>query len=221
MSTVVPQITPNRQTQTRESSTSRIVGITAQISPNPDPIAQTFLVSDNPNGLLLSKIDVFFKTKSTTAPITLQIREVVNGYPGETILPYSSVTLSPKDINISADASSPTPFVFSSPVYLKNDVEYCFVLLPAGNDENYEMWVSELGQNQIGTTQRIDKQPYAGVLFVSGNNRTWNAIQSEDIKFTIYQCEFNTSDTGKLVLTNTPLITWCSMMLQISIWLTF
>lgn len=206
VSTVVPDITQARQVETRETTTSRVVGVELSTPPfNPDPIAQTFFVSDNPNGILLSKLDVFFKTKSTTSPITLQIREVVNGYPSETILPYSSVTLSPKDINVSENASAPTPFIFDAPVYLKNDTEYCFVLLPAGNDENYEVWVSELGQNQIGTTQRIDKQPYAGVLFVSGNNRTWNAIQSEDVKFTLYQCDFDPTDAGTIVLNNTPI----------------
>lgn len=241
ISTQVPNITFNRQVQTRDV-VSRVVGQTTTtleppldfapadddgIIPNlpplpfrsfgdiivgdpnvngegTDPIAQTFIVADNNNGILLSKVDVFFKTKSLSSPITLEIREVVNGYPGETILPYSSVTLHPKDVNVSDTATAPTPFVFSSPVYLKNDTEYCFVLLPAGNDENYEVWVSELGENQIGTTQRIDKQPYSGVLFVSGNNRTWNAIQSEDMKFTMYRCEFDVDDVGVLTLTNKP-----------------
>jgi hypothetical protein len=206
ISSVVPQITAARQLETRETTTARITETTTEdFLFNVDPIAQTFYVSDNNNGILLSKIDVFFKTKSTTAAITLQIREVVNGYPAETILPFSSVTLLPKDINISETADAPTPFVFDSPVYLKNDTEYCFVMLPAGDDQNYEVWVSELGQNQIGTTQRIDKQPYSGVLFVSGNNRTWNAIQSEDIKFTMYRCEFNPATTGTLLMRNTPI----------------
>jgi transcription antitermination factor NusG len=79
------------------------------------------------------------------------------------------------------------------------------VLLPAGNDENYEVWVSELGENEIGTTNRIDKQPASGVLFVSGNNRTWNAIQTEDIKYSIYRAEFNDALTGQVVITNTPM----------------
>ena len=89
-------------------------------------------------------------------------------------------------------------------MYLKNDTEYCFVLLPAGNDANYEVWVSELGENQIGTTQRIDKQPYSGVLFVSANNRTWTPLQNEDVKFTLYQGEFSTALTGQLTVENVP-----------------
>lgn len=200
ISTQVPEVTVNRQTETRDVVVTRTVTLPTVTSP--DPIAQTFFVANNPGGIMLSKIDVYFKTKSTTAGITLQIREVVNGYPGSTIVPYGTATLAPASVSVSDDASVATTFTFASPVYLQNDTEYCFVLLPAGNDENYEVWVSELGQNQIGTTERIDKQPYAGVLFVSANNRTWTAIQSEDITFTLYQCQFDTSTAGVIEFVN-------------------
>jgi hypothetical protein len=208
ISTQVPQITQTRQSQTQDIVISRI---TERTTPTPevtqprDPIAQTFYVTDNINGIVLTKLDLFFQQKSTTAPLTLELREVSNGYPSEIVVPYSTVTLLPKDINVSDDGSKPTEFKFSEPVYLKNDTEYCFVLLPAGNDENYEVWVSELGENEIGTTNRIDKQPASGVLFVSGNNRTWNAIQTEDIKYSIYRAEFNDALTGQVVITNTPM----------------
>ena len=161
ISTQVPQITQTRQTQTQDVTISRIVnttvttigGVAAEPAPPRDPIAQTFFVGNNTNGILMTKMDVYFQSKSSTSPITLEIREVSNGYPAESVVPFSSVTLHPKDVNISSDATAPTEFKFASPVYLKNDTEYCFVLLPAGNDANYEVWVSELGENQIGTTQ--------------------------------------------------------------------
>ena len=210
ISTQVPQITQTRQTQTQDVAISRIVnttvttigGVAAEPAPPRDPIAQTFFVGNNTNGVLMTKMDVYFQSKSSTSPITLEIREVSNGYPAESVVPFSSVTLHPKDVNISSDATAPTEFKFASPVYLKNDTEYCFVLLPAGNDANYEVWVSELGENQIGTTQRIDKQPYSGVLFVSANNRTWTPLQNEDVKFTLYQGEFSTALTGQLTVEN-------------------
>jgi len=204
LSTQVPVVNVSRQTETRE------VVIDRQITNNTrpillagiDPLAQTFFVSGSPNGVLLTKIETYFRTKSTTSPITLELREVVNGYPSATILPYSQVTLQPNDVNTSEDASAVTVFNFGAPVYLKNDTEYCFVLLPAGNDDGYNVWVSELGRNQIGTTERIDKQPNAGVLFVSANNRTWTAIQSEDIKFTAHVANFQGSSSGVLRLKN-------------------
>ena len=167
-----------------------------------DPIAQTFIIENSPYGLFLSKLELFFRTKSSTLPITIQIREVVNGFPGVKILPFGSVTLNASEVNVSEDASAPTLFTFPSPVYLQPEVEYCFVILPAGNNPDYNIWVSELGENQLGTTNRVSEQPYVGLLFLSANNRTWTPVQTEDIKFNLYQANFATSTTGSIVLDN-------------------
>lgn len=172
-----------------------------------DPIAETFLVEGMPFGAFITKIDLYFQSKSSTLPITVQIREVVNGYPGNTIVPFGTATLYPADINVSQDASQATPFIFQSPVFLQNNVEYCFVVLPAGNNPDYNLWVSELGENSVGTVpvQRISQQPFSGVLFVSANNSTWTAIQAEDIKFTLYRADFSVNTTGSLYLKNAPI----------------
>jgi hypothetical protein len=166
-----------------------------------DPIAQTFFI-DQPGGLFLSKLDVYFRTKSTSLPITLQVREVVNGFPGQKIIPGGEVILFPADINLSTDATAATPFYFKNPVYLSHGVEYCFALLPAGNNPDYEVFVSELGQNKIGTTERVSEQPYVGILFTSANNRTWTARQEEDIKFSLYKADFEVNTAGTASFTN-------------------
>jgi hypothetical protein len=72
--------------------------------------------------------------------------------------------------------------------------------LPAGNDPNYEIWVSELGENQLNTTTRISEQPNTGVLFTSANNRTWSAFQAEDIKFLLNRANFEVGTTGNVIL---------------------
>ena len=169
---------------------------------NLDPIAQTFYVEGMPFGCYVINLDVFFRTKSSTAPITLQLREVINGYPGNKVIPFGEVTLNPGDIEVSEDASIATTFTFPSPVYLQNNTEYCFVLLPAGNDPNYNIWVSELGQNQLGTQNRISEQPNVGMLFTSANNRSWTAWQGEDIKFRILRADFAINTTGNALLKN-------------------
>jgi len=168
---------------------------------DPDPIAQTFIVSAVPFGCYVTSIDTYFKKKSLTNPITLQLREVVNGYPGNRVIPFGEVTLLPSQVNIDAEnGEASTKFTFPSPVYLQNNTEYCFVLLPAGNDPNYEIWVSELGENQLNTTTRISEQPNVGVLFTSANNRTWTAWQSEDIKFSLQRANFEIGTTGTVAL---------------------
>jgi hypothetical protein len=167
-----------------------------------DPIAQTFYVEGMPFGCYVTNLDIYFKTKSTSAPITLQLREVVNGYPGNRVIPFGEVTLNPGDVEVSETAATATTFTFPSPVYLQNNTEYCFVLLPAGNNPDYNIWVSELGENELGTENRISEQPHVGVLFTSANDRSWTAQQAEDIKFTLRRANFAINTVGSLVMKN-------------------
>jgi hypothetical protein len=160
-----------------------------------DPMAQTFIVEGETHGAFITKLDLYFRTKSATKAFTVQIREVVNGYPGDKILPFSTKTLPSSSINTSETASVATTFTFESPVFLKNNTEYSLVLLPENNDPDYQVWVSELGQRKIGSSETITQQPYVGVLFVPNNNTIWSALETEDLKFTLYKGEFTTADT--------------------------
>ena len=163
-----------------------------------DPLAQSFFVEGMPFGTFVTGLDVYFRTKGT-APITLQLREMINGFPTEKVLPFGEVTKTADEVATSTEDAdgvvtfSDTNFTFPSPVYLQNNTEYCFVLLPAGNDPGYNAWVSEIGENEVGTEKRISEQPNVGMLFTSANNRTWSEKQAEDIKFTLYRAIFDTS----------------------------
>ena len=167
-----------------------------------DPIAQTFYVEGMPFGCYVTNLDIYFRTKSSSAPITLQLREVVNGYPGNRVIPFGEITLNPSSVLVSENAATATTFTFPSPVYLQNNTEYCFVLLPAGNNPDYNIWVSELGENELGSENRISEQPHVGVLFTSANNRSWTAHQAEDIKFTLRRANFEINTVGSLVMKN-------------------
>jgi len=204
---VQQQVSDNRTiTQTSE----RVVSDTGWY----DPLAQTFLV-DSPGGAFLSKVDIFFASKDSKLPVSLEIREVVNGYPGKRILPFSKTTLKPSQVNISssrvelADGSTeysydtPTTFTFRSPVYVEHNQEYALVLVSDSN--NYKVWVSQLGDTIPGTTRTISEQPYAGVLFKSQNGSTWTADQSRDMKFVIYRCKFDTNTVANVEFINTTL----------------
>ena len=173
-----------------------------------DPIAQTFTIS-NREGVFVPKIDIYFKTKSATNGIEIQLREVINGYPGNKVVPYGQKVITPSEVNISSTDGSgnvtfnATTFTFDTPCYLKPNSEYCLVLLPQGNDPDYNVWVAELGSNKVGTTQRIVLDDInLGVLFTSSNNRTWNAYQAEDMMFEIHRCSFSTSNEGRVILKN-------------------
>ena len=165
-----------------------------------DPLAQSFIVEEE-GGVFLSGVDIFFNTKDGNIPISMQIRTMENGYPTKTILPFSDVTITPDQIEISESAAVPTRFTFKAPVYIKSSVEYCFVLLSDSNE--YQVWISRMGDVDVSGTRTISEQPYAGVLFKSQNASTWTADQYEDLKFTIYRANF-TQTSGTVALNNTP-----------------
>ena len=163
-----------------------------------DPLAQTFIVNEE-GGCFITKIDLYVQAKDENLPLRVEIREVVNGYPGPRVLPFGRKVLEPADINISDDASVATTFTFDSPIYLSQGVEYCFVTLT--DSLFYKVWISEMGQLDVGGSRLVSEQPHLGVLFKSQNNRTWNAIQAEDMKFTLYRAEFSPT-SGQVSLTN-------------------
>src|SRR6056300_152833 len=168
-----------------------------------DPLAQTFLIDDE-GGVFLTSIDIFFSTKDSAIPVTVQVRDVVNGYPGQKILPFSEVTLNPGDVNTSTDGTVATKFTFSSPVYIQNNIEYCFVVM--ANSQDYNAYVARIGETSLDSNRTISTQPYAGVLFKSQNGMTWSAEQNEDMKFKLRRAEFS-QVTGTVTLTNDTLST--------------
>jgi len=121
-----------------------------------DPLAQSFLV-DRKGGVFLSSIDLFFKTKDKSMPVSVHIRNMVNGYPGQIVVPFSTKTLEPADINISEDGSTSTTFTFESPVFLDTGNEYCFVVY--SNSNEYECFISRMGEPDLVTGETISGQP--------------------------------------------------------------
>jgi len=170
-----------------------------------DPLAQTFLVDDK-GGVFVTSLDLYFQSKPDTGdsqvPVTLQIREVKNGYPSTNILPFSEVSINPSAVTTSTDASVATTFTFPSPVYIQENTEYAFVLL--ANSTEYNVYVSRVGQTNLGSDRTISQQPYAGVLFKSQNGSTWTAEQNEDVKFKMKRAEFE-NVTGNVTFTNDTL----------------
>lgn len=187
-----------RQTDTVTDTADRVIGDTGWY----DPLAQTFLI-DVKNGCFLTKVDIFFQSKDSNLPVTLEIRNTVNGYPGTRTLPFSKVTLNPEDVILSEDATQATTFTFKSPVYVEENGEYCIVLYT--DSINYKVWISELGKNALGTDRRISQQPYAGVLFKSQNASTWTADQLQDLKFKLYRAQFDITQPAKFSVVNETL----------------
>lgn len=104
----------------------------------------------------------------------------------------------------SDDATAPTKFRFDAPVYLLSNQSYAFVV-KCPTSLNYTVWISKLGENVVGTSKRVSQQPNLGCIFRSSNNDIWTEDQTEDIKFNLRRCEFNSSKQANVALQNVPL----------------
>ena len=189
-----------------------------------DPLAQTFTVDarTHPNGVMTTSIRLLFRNKDAAIPVRVQLRPVVNGYPDSaTVIPYADVYMPADKITLATDAligaryantvsSNPltdstlyTEIRWNAPVYLSPGVDYAVVLI--ANSQKYEVYVSEVGKQLLGTNRVISQQPYLGSLFKSQNSSTWESIQAEDLCFQLLIAQFNTAVTANLELGVTTL----------------
>ena len=168
-----------------------------------DPLAESFYVYED-TGIFLTSVDIWFETKDPdNMPVTLQIRPLLAGVPSNVVIPFSEVTLTPDQVNLSVDGSIPTRFTFPSPVYLagpkqqsvrqspiasQTQAEYAIVLL--SNSPNYRVFITELGQNDIQSGVKVSSQPTLGSLFKSQNGTVWSPSQLEDLKYRINRADF-------------------------------
>lgn len=166
-----------------------------------DPLSQTFSINfnDGTDGVWLTKFDLYFKQKSSTTGVTVQIRETDNGYPSPVILEQKQ--LASADVNVSDDGQTATTVVLDTPVFIRNNKDYCIALLPDANSPDWLVWSSVPGQPDV-FDNRVDNGDFGiGVMFISSNDKVWTPIQNEDLKFTAYYAKFN-SDSGSVVLNN-------------------
>lgn len=167
-----------------------------------DPLAQSIMCEAS-GGMFLTSVDLYFKTKAASIPVSVEIRNMVNGYPGQVVLPFSEVVKNPADVNTSTDGSSATTFTFPSPVYIQENQEFCFVVI--SNSNEFEAFISRMGENDLTSGQVISGQPYAGSLFMSQNASTWTAEQTDDLKFNLKIASFDVTKTVDLRFDNDAL----------------
>ena len=157
----------------------------------------------NGDGRFITSIDIFFSQIDDTLPVIMEIRNTVNGYPGKKILPFGRIVKAAADVNVSSTAATATTFTFDSPVFVKENSEYCITLL--SHSEKFKVWISRMGENDVGDTRIISAQPHVGVLFKSSNNTAWQPSYLEDLKFTMKTAKFTTNTAGTLTLVNSAL----------------
>ena len=161
-----------------------------------DPLAQSFYVGENA-GAFITSCDLFFSAKDDMdVPVTCQIRTMENGHPSQKILPFSEVVLDPDEITTSSDGSIATNIPFKAPVYVEAGNEYCVTLL--SNSVKYQVFISRVGENDLVSDDFVATQPTLGSLFKSQNSFTWEPSQWEDLKYTLYRAEFESTGNVEL-----------------------
>jgi hypothetical protein len=209
VSTRMPQysVSEARTTRTITTRTTQFIPLPPQDNggggESMDPLAQTFFVKEahslGSDAVFVGSIDVFFKRKSAVNGVTIQLREVMNGYPTNEVLPFAQKFLRPAEVNVSDDSSLATSVFFDAPIRLDAEKEYAVVVLPAANDPDYLIYTTKVGGTDLITGRSINSDWGDGVLFTSTNNRAWKSYQDEDIKFVLYRHNFNTN-TGTVEL---------------------
>ena len=194
-STRIPQLSTTRVSQSQAVSKVSVKYV--------DPLAQSFMIGDIETGAFVTSVDLYFQSKSNTLPVTVEIVTVENGTPTQNVVPFSTVSLNPYTITngayntgtavvqTSSTASTPTRFNFSDPVYLKAGAEYAIVV--KSNDPAYKLFVARVGGTNLvasGIAEKITKNVYAGVMFMSQNGSTWTPDQTRDFKFVLNRAAF-------------------------------
>lgn len=160
------------------------------------PIAQTFIINEPDTGVeavFLTKLDLFFQSKSSTFGVEVQIRETDNGFPTRKVVPYGSKILEASQVNTSVNASAATVFEFKTPVMLRTNEQYAIVIIPVGGNPDYNVWIGALDGRDVSTQEPISTNNELGSLFVSTNDLNFTPIQNESIKYTAYTASFTAS----------------------------
>lgn len=168
--------------QTLQDRVGPVGGVVEAVTSWGDPLAQSFLVQNSMQ--YISSIKLYFASKSATMPITLDIRQMSNGYPTRTVL--ATTTVQASDVQVSSDASAPTVFSFEN-VLGYNPDEYCFVLMT--NSDEYNVYKVNVGDTTL-SGEFVPVRPYDGVLFHSPNNSTWEMVDQSVLKFEIDVANF-------------------------------
>ena len=152
-----------------------------------DPLAQSFQFDLDQ---YLTGVGLYFGDKNTTEPVTIQVRNMINGYPGTTC--YAEKVVYPTEINVDSSGATETKVVFDDPVYCNANTQYCFTVL--SNSDIDSIFIAETTKTDLATDVQVSKNPYLnGNLFSSSNALTWTAHQSSDMKFNLYGAKFETT----------------------------
>ena len=167
--TIRTQSSLNQSTY-REEGTGQILTSTTT------PLTQTFTVPGKlagkySNGIFVTKITLYFRSKDAIEPISVHLRPMVNGKPSTTEIISGSVSVKKaSDVNISAttvSAGNVGPGTdFPMMCKLPGDQEYAICITT--NSSNYILFSAQYGDPGYSPSWvNAMKEPYVGKLYKS------------------------------------------------------
>lgn len=152
-----------------------------------DPIAQTFTMTQTAD---VSAISVVL-TELPTNTLYVKIVPVVVG------IPDTSTILALGSIAASACSLGWQRVNLKMPVTLQGNTDYAIIVATA----NYQGAVATARVTEYDSVNRVwvTSQANTGVLLTSSNEKTWTAIQDEDLTFKIHTATYSLSKTVHLL----------------------
>ena len=183
-----------------------------------NPLTQTFFVDAGkyPQGLAITSLELYFATKDSELPVSIEFRRVINGVPSAGDVIHGTPVLKlPSEVNVPASPNSgigpSTKFSFT-PLYFQPG-EYAFSVI--SNSPKYTLYAGKLGATVLGTGEIVNKEPYAGRLFKSQNTNLWLEETNTDLCFKINKAKFETGTaTFELQTAETPEVQFDSIYLD-------
>lgn len=177
----------------REENTGQILTSTVT------PLTQTFIVPGKlagkyNNGIFVTKITLYFRSKDNIEPISIHIRPMVNGNPSTTdIIPGSTAIKQAADINVSATTvtqGSVGPATdFNIFCKLSGDQEYAICINT--NSKNYVLFSAQYGDPGYSPTWvNAMKEPYVGKLYKSQGTNIWQEEYNTGLCFDVSKALF-------------------------------
>lgn len=171
-------------------------------------LTQVFKVSvpTGVSGMYATRLDLFFRKKSRSFGLQLNIVELTDGTPDMSkVVPNSTVILDASDVLVSETGASPTPFTFPQPIFLSDDDRYAFVIRAFGSGAaDYELWTGVNGAADVNTGVSISSNPLSEQSYFAKNQQQWAEIPNEDLKYNLYRAKFKIDQTSRALLKKGP-----------------
>jgi hypothetical protein len=160
-----------------------------------DPAAQTF-ATEVP--IDIAGVDLYFTAKDTSASpkdVVVGLRRVLVGFPTQEMIPVTVKTLKANEIAVNGTA---TRVEFDFPYSMA--AGEALALVVASESPAYRLQVAQLGKTNLGVGGgTITRNAFGGgVLLLSSDNRTWSAVQDQDLRFQILSADYTTATRREL-----------------------